>query len=94
AQFLRDYPPAGVAQPRFERALDAIESPCSRRDELALREVYSREMESDEAKSKALVDEVERLGLEPFQAPAPLPPISPAEIHMICWMALEQNIDK
>jgi hypothetical protein len=88
AAFLRDHPPAGIDQTRLERCLDAIESPCSRRDELVLREVFGRAFESNDAKSKAILEEVERLGLEPFQPPAPLPPITQDDIHLICWMGI------
>lgn len=89
AAFLRDNPSPDVEQARLERCLDALESPCPRRDEMALREVFQREHESNEAKAREIVGEVERLGLEPFQAPEPLPPISPDEVHLICWMAIE-----
>jgi hypothetical protein len=88
AAFLRDHPPLGVEQARLERCLDAVESPCSRRDELVLREVFGRDSESDEAKSLTVLEEIERLGLEPFHAPAPLPPITPDDIHLVCWMGI------
>jgi hypothetical protein len=38
-----------------------------------------------------LVEEVEKIGVEPFQAPAPLPPIERDEIHLVCWLALESE---
>jgi hypothetical protein len=31
----------------------------------------------------------ERIGLEPFHAPEPLPPIQMEDVHLICWMAIE-----
>jgi hypothetical protein len=89
AAFLRENPPSGVEQLQLERCLDAIESPCPRRDEMALREVFQREHESNDAKARDIVGEVERLGLEPFQAPQPLPPIRPEDVHLICWLAIE-----
>lgn len=91
AAFLRDHPPPGVEQARLERILDAVESPCARRDEMALREVFDKEYEADEEKSRAVIEEVERLGLEPFLAPPPLAPITRDEIHLICWMAVEST---
>lgn len=41
------------------------------------------------AKSRALVEELERISLEPFHAPEPLPPITPEDVHLVCWMAVE-----
>ena len=39
--------------------------------------------------SPLLVEEIERIGVEPYRAPDSLPPIDLDEIHLICWMALE-----
>jgi len=89
AGFLRQYPPRDVEQTRLERCLDAVEAPCAKREENLLRAVFEREYPSFDAKSKAIVEEVERIGLEPFAAPAPLPPIQPDEVHLICWMVIE-----
>jgi hypothetical protein len=36
-----------------------------------------------------VVEVVRSLGLQPFQAPEPLPPIAPEEVTLICWMAVE-----
>lgn len=89
AGFLRDNVPTDYDQTRFRRCLDAIESPCSRRDEMALREVFSREFSTEADRAQSVLDEVERLGLEPFQAPAPLPPISESDVQLVCWMAVD-----
>ena len=43
------------------------------------------------AKSRALVEESERIGLEPFHAPEPLPPIAPDEVRLVCWMGVEKE---
>ena len=91
AEFIRNNPPLGVEQARIERVLDAIECPCSRRDELLLRQAFDQPHESDEAKAKAVLEEVERLGLEPPQVAIPLPPIEIDDVHLVCWMAVESN---
>ncbi len=88
ASFLRHHTPRSIDQCRFEKCLDAVEGLCPGRDERRLREVFRQEFESDEAKSEAIVKEVERLGLQP--PPKPLPPITEEQIHLVCWMALEQ----
>jgi len=91
AGFLRTHPPVDMEQARVESCLDAIEAPSSRREENLLRAVFEAQYPSNAAKSKALVEEVERIGLQPFAAPDPLPPIQPDEIHLICWLAIESE---
>ena len=90
AEFLRTHPPVDMEQTRVERCLDAIEAPCPKREGDQLRAVFAAQFASHAAKSKALVEEVERIGLQPFAAPAPLPPIQPDEVHLICWLAIER----
>jgi hypothetical protein len=75
ARFLREHPPRGIDQTALEHCLDAIESPCSRREENQLREVFQQEYASHGARARAIIEAVEKLGLQPFQAPRPLPPI-------------------
>ena len=43
-----------------------------------------------EDKAQALIREIERLGVEPFEASAPLPAIDPEEINLVCWMGIEK----
>lgn len=90
AEFLRDYPPQGIDQVRFNRSLDAIEAPCSKREENLLRQVFEATYGSHDAKSAAVIETVERIGLEPFQAPLPLPPITADQVQLVCWMAIER----
>jgi len=89
AEFLRQNPPPDVEQDRLHRALDAVESPWPMREERQLRSTWERGYHSTREKSSALVEKIESIGAEPFQAPEPLPPISADEIHLITWMALE-----
>jgi hypothetical protein len=91
ARFLREHPPRGVEQARLQRCLDAVEAPCSQRDMNQLRAVFEAEYPGRDARARALVEEVERLGLEPFQAPDPLPPIRSEEIQLVCWLAIEKD---
>src|SRR5262249_31748441 len=89
ADFLRKAAPRGIDQARLQRCLEAIEAPCSRRAEMQLRAVFEAEYPGREAKARAVIEEIERMGLEPFRAPEPLPPIRLEEIHLICWLAIE-----
>lgn len=90
AAFLRDSLASDMEQDRVERALEAVEAPWSRREEAQLRAVWVRD-DFDRAglKARALVEEIERIGAEPFHAPAPLPPIEPEEVDLICWLAIQ-----
>ena len=91
AEHIRRYTPPGMDQARVERSLEAIEAPCSLREQNLLRIVFEGDYGSGEAKSIALIEEVQRIGLEPFQAPEPLPPIEKDDVHLICWMAIESG---
>lgn len=89
AEHLRAYPPPGIKDRELEKVLESVESPWSRREENLLRLVYNDEDTKGAEKSLALVREIRRIGLEPFEAPDPLPPIEPDDVHLICWMAIE-----
>jgi len=92
AELIRDFPAKDIPEVRWKKALDAVEAPCSGREQRALRAVFERDdFPSRDAKSTALIEEIERLGLEPFRSPDPLPPIQLADIHLICWMAIERE---
>lgn len=91
AAFLRENPPADVDQERLERCLDAVEARWPLREENQLRVAWIKEFTPPALKSKCLVEEVERIGMEPFKPPAPLPPIKPEQIHLVCWMAIERE---
>ena len=88
ADFLRLNPPGEVEFERLHAVLDAIEAPWSIREERQLRTAWEREYPSAGAKARALVEEVERIGVEPHHAPEPLPPIENEDVILICWMAL------
>ena len=91
AAFLRANPPSDVEQERLDRCLDAIEAPWPRREENLLRLVWEQEFPTNAVRARRLVEEVENIGAEPFHAPEPLPPIEAEEIHLITWMAIENE---
>ena len=91
AQFIRDNPIPDIPSERFHKALDAVETPWSRREENQLRSIFKEDFDSPLEKSKMLVEEIEKIGIEPFHAPDPLPPINLDDVHLICWMALESK---
>ncbi|MCH8824242.1 MAG: helicase [Planctomycetes bacterium] len=91
AQYLREHPPVSLDQDDLKNVLDAIEAPCSRREEKMLRAVFESDDHTGIAKSNALVEEIARIGLEPYQAVEPLPPIEQEDIHLIAWMVIESE---
>ena len=38
--------------------------------------------------TQAVLDVIDKLGLEPYIPPRPLPEITIDDIHLVCWMAL------
>jgi hypothetical protein len=91
AEFIRQNPPKDIEQEQIQRCLDAIEAPCPVREQNLLRAVFEKGFPSNSAKARAIVDEVKRIGLEPFHAPEPLPPIDNSHVHLVCWMAVESQ---
>jgi len=89
AEHLRRYPSPAIEQDRLTLCLEAVEAPCSFREQNLLRAAYEKEYPAADEKSKALVEEIERIGLEPYDAPQPLPPIQQDDVHLICWMAVD-----
>jgi hypothetical protein len=89
ADHLRRYPPPGTTQEELDRLTEAIEAPWGQRIERQIR--LAMESAEGTAASAAIAETVKRLGLEPFQAPAPLPPIQEEDIRLICWLAVDAS---
>ena len=92
AEFLRANQPADVEQEKFYKALDIVEQPWPRREEAMLRERF-RAASAGNGKAAgeralALVEWILQVGIEPFRPPEPLPPISPEDIDLVCWLAV------
>jgi len=90
AEFLRRNPPPDVSQHELDEVIRRVLSPWSYAMEREIREVFENPLLENQPVEKAhqLIEKIAELGIEPFEAPPPLPPIQPEEIHLICWMAL------
>ncbi|HZR77009.1 helicase-related protein [Bradyrhizobium sp.] len=88
AEFIRANPPAEVESLRITQALDVLESPWPRREEIMLREWFNDETRTGTEKAAYLIDRVLETGIEPFREPPTLAPIRMDEIELVCWMAL------
>ena len=89
AAFIRGHPPPDVSEEDMTRALDILESPWPRREELLLRDWSEAEEHRGRAGSHALIDYILDTGLEPSEPPSPLPPIDSEDIELLCWLGIE-----
>ena len=87
ANHLRKFPPPGMIQEKVDELVESVEAPWGVRYEKQIREAM--ESAPGTEASRAIAETVRRLGLEPFKAPEPLPPIEEQDIRLICWMAVD-----
>ena len=87
ADHLRKYPPPDLNQDEINALIESIEAPWGTRIEKQIRE--AAEPANGTETSRAIAEAVKRLGLEPFRAPEPLPPIEESEVRLVCWMSIE-----
>lgn len=92
AELIREHPPHDIDSDEMRRALDILESPWPRREQIQLRKCYNDHEDTPAKKqqlSHHLVKYILETGLEPSEAPSPLPPIEKDEIQLLCWLAIE-----
>lgn len=82
---LRKYPPSDISQEKIDRAVDSLRAPWQRRIENTLRTLMKEEAHGT-AKSLAIIELVDELGLQPLIPPEPLPDIEEDEVDLVCWM--------
>ena len=88
AEFIRANPPIGYDDGRLRLALDIVESPWPRREEILLRGWFESEQLSGFEKARDLVEKVHTTGIEPYRQAPLLPPIDQDDVQLICWMAV------
>ena len=97
AEFIRAHPPREIASNDIRDALDILESPWPRRDQITLRRWFNAEKDEGRPNNQDLalnlVDNVLKTGLQPSQPPPPLPLIEKDDIKLLCWMAIECEND-
>ncbi len=89
AEFIRDNPPIDIAEEQVTRVLDILESPWPRREEVMLREWFESSDQQGGTLSGVLIEQVLKTGLEPVELPPLLPPISPEDVKLLCWLGIE-----
>ncbi len=90
-EFLRMHGTHGIPHDKLIRAVDILESPWPRREEMMLKRWFEDGRADDAARARVIVDHVLDTGLEPTTPPAPLPPIQPDDVALLCWLALEKD---
>ena len=93
AMFIREHPPRDELEERINDALDILESPWPRREELMLREWFEAGEHEGGERSRRLIGHILDTGLEPAKPPPPLPPIDKDDIGLLCWMGIEAETD-
>jgi hypothetical protein len=88
AEFIRANRPTDDDGRHVNNALDILEAPWPRREEILLRDWFNDDATSGIDKARMLVARILETGLEPFNQPQLLPPIEPADIGLVCWMGL------
>ena len=89
ADFIRAHPAVDIPEQEVNRALDILESPWPRREEIMLRRWFEDQDLDGAALSASLIKQITASGLEPVEPPQPLPPISSDEIQLLCWLGIE-----
>ena len=88
---LRAYPPRQVNQKDLYDVINAVEAPLPPRTERAIRQAFVRERDDAVTISDNIVMKVRELGLRPYQAQEPNPPIDREEVQLIAWMAVDER---
>jgi hypothetical protein len=91
AEFIRAHRPLDDDGARINAALDILEAPWPRREEIMLREWFGNEEVSGLEKAALLVEKIHSTGLQPFAQPKLLPPIEPSDVELICWMGVQHE---
>lgn len=91
ANHVRNYIPPDMTRQEADRIVEALEAPWGLRVERALRAVFTPESAAGEAVTRKIAEQVKVLGLQPWKAPEPLPPIDLEDVVLVVWMAVEKE---
>ena len=87
AQILRIHSPADLPQDEIDRAIDSLSAPYPERTIRTIRAAM-RGAETPAEQAENILGVIRSLGLEPYTPPEPLPVITAADVHLVCWLAL------
>lgn len=89
AAHVRENMPPEMSRIDADRIVEALEAPWGMRIERALRSVFTLATANGVTTTRAIVETVQELGLQPWKAPEPLPPIEEGDVVLVVWMAVE-----
>lgn len=89
AEFIRGNTVDKTTNERCRKALDILESPWPRREEMMLRKWFENEKLKGADLAHDLINRIIDTGIEPTKPPEPLPNINEADIELYCWMGIE-----
>ena len=92
--FLLDNPLANVEQARIDQVSEILMSPWPMREENKLRVVWKEEHPTNQAMALSLIEAVEATGIEPFEQPDRYPKIDADEVRLICWLAIQADLEQ
>src|SRR5690606_9604391 len=84
AEVVRAHPPSGVEVEAIDRAVDTLQAPYPER---ILRTFRAALAVTDVPQQQAdhILRIIDELGLQPYEAPEPLPEITDDDVHLVCW---------
>ena len=80
-----------MPEDQVTKALDTLESPWPRREEIMLRKWFGTGEHERAALSRELITQILDTGLEPVELPPLLPPITTEDVELLCWMGIESE---
>ena len=89
ADFIRKNQPPDMSEAKMKQALDILESPWPRREEVMLRGWFESDEHKGVALTSFLVEKIIDTGLEPPGLPRLLPPITREDIELVCWIGID-----
>ena len=87
SEILRNHFPAELTQDQIDRAMDSLAAPYPERTVRTIRAAMASSEEPAE-QAREIIRVINALGLKPYVPPEPLPEITPADVHVVCWLAL------
>jgi hypothetical protein len=78
----------GLTVEERDAIVDSLEAPYGERIVKIFRQIVTDTSSSEEERAAQVVEAARSLGLQPPPAPEPLPPITEADVHLVCWLAV------
>ncbi len=91
AEMLRKYPPCRTDQETLNKAIDSIQAPLSERHVKQFRKIIRDCKDNPQICAENILKEIEHIGLKPYEPPPPNPVITKDDIHLICWLSIDNT---